>query len=99
MRCMRKEYGDYYIIKLDIKKYFFSIDRETLYNILKKNFKDKKFLKLTKTIIGDFNEKGIPIGNYTSQYFANIYLNELDHYIKFGLRIKCYCRYMDGATV
>ena len=99
MRCMRKIYGDYYIIKLDIKKYFFSIDRETLYNILEKNFKDKKFLKLTKAIIGDFNEKGIPIGNYTSQYFANIYLNELDHYIKFDLRIKYYCRYMDDFVI
>lgn len=99
MRCMRKIYGDYYIIKLDIKKYFFSIDRETLYNILKKNFKDKKFLKLTKIIIGDFSEKGISIGNYTSQYFANIYLNELDHYIKFDLRIKCYCRYMDDFVI
>ncbi len=99
MRIMRKLYGEYYIIKFDISKYFFNIDREVLYSIITKYFKDKKFLYLTKIIIGSFNEVGIPIGNYTSQYFANIYLNELDYYIKFKLGIKYYCRYMDGATV
>lgn len=99
MRCMRKLYGDYYIIKLDIKKYFFNIDRNILYNILKENFKDKKVLKLAKIILGDFREKGIPIGNYTSQYFANIYLSKLDYFIKFDLKIKYYCRYMDDFVI
>lgn len=45
------------------------------------------------------NLKGIPIGNYTSQYFANIYLNELDHYVKEVLRIKYYIRYMDDFII
>ena len=49
----------------------------------------------TKIILDDGTDIGIPIGNYTSQYFANIYLNELDHFIKEKLRVKYYIRYMD----
>lgn len=99
MREMRKIYGSYYIIKMDIRKYFFNIDRQVLYNILEKRFKDKKFLTLTKIIIGDFDDKGIPIGNYTSQYYANIYLTELDYFVKISLGIKHYCRYMDDFVI
>ena len=62
--------------------------------------KDIKFLELTKRIIFDgTGKKGIPIGNYTSQYFANIYLNELDHYIKEKLNVKYYVRYMDDFVM
>ena len=87
-------------MKCDIKKYFYSIDKNTLFNIMKKYIKDYKLLNLTKVFIYDNKEeKGIPIGNYTSQFFANIYLNELDKYIKEKLKIKYYVRYMDGATV
>ena len=57
-------------------------------------------LQFTKKIIFDEEGvKGIPIGNYTSQFFANIYLNELDHFVKEKLRVRFYLRYMDGATV
>lgn len=53
-------------------------------------------MNLTKKFIYHDNERiGIPIGNYTSQYFANIYLNELDHFIKEKMKIKYYVRYMD----
>ena len=44
-------------------------------------------------------KKGIPIGNYTSQYFANIYLNELDYFVKHKLKIKYYIRYMDDFVL
>lgn len=47
----------------------------------------------------DEEEKGIPIGNYTSQFFANIYLNELDKFVKYDLRIKYYVRYMDDFVL
>ena len=50
-------------------------------------------------IFDNKEEKGIPIGNYTSQYFANIYLNELDHFIKEDLKIKYYLRYMDDFVL
>ncbi len=96
MRIMKRKYGKYYILKCDIKKYFYSIDKKILFNILKRNIKDKKLLDFTKVLIFDNEEeKGIPIGNYTSQFFANIYLNELDHFIKERLRVKYYIRYMD----
>ena len=58
--------------------------------------RDKELIEFTKLLIFDDDEpKGIPIGNYTSQYFANIYLNELDHYVKENLRVKYYIRHMD----
>lgn len=57
---------------------------------------DKKLLNLTKILINESNEEnGIPIGNYTSQYYANIYLSKLDYYIKQELKVKYYVRYMD----
>ena len=92
-----KENKDFYILKCDIHKFFYSIDKNILYNILKKKYKDERFLNFTRKIIFENTEGdvGIPIGNYTSQYFANIYLNELDHYVKEKLKIKYYVRYMD----
>lgn len=63
---------------------------------MKKKISDELLLKFTEELIFDgTGDIGIPIGNYTSQYFANIYLNELDHYIKETLQIKYYVRYMD----
>lgn len=102
MRTFKRNYGDFWILKCDIRKYFYNIDPYILYNIMKKYIKDKALLEFTHLLIFDKNESknqvGIPIGNYTSQFFANIYLNELDQYIKRILKIKYYVRYMDGAT-
>ena len=81
--------NDYYVLKCDISKYFYSIDRDVLFDIVSKYFSDKKLLNLTKIIIYDnSNGVGIPIGNYTSQYLANIYLNELDYFVKEDLKVK-----------
>lgn len=96
MRRKRRENPDYYVLKCDIKKFFYSIDKHILYEIMKKHISDKKILELTyKLIYDDGADVGIPIGNYTSQFFANIYLNELDKYVKETLRYKYYVRYMD----
>jgi len=96
MRKMKRIHGTYYILKCDIKKYFYTIHKDTLFAILKRNISDRDLLDFTKVLVYDGEgEVGIPIGNYTSQYFANIYLNELDHYIKEKLHIKFYVRYMD----
>ena len=66
----------------------------------KKEDSDKLLLNLTKKFIYDNDDLvSIPIGNYTSQYFANIYLDKLDKYVKEELKVKYYIRYMDGATV
>lgn len=100
MRKMKRKYDSYYILKCDIKGYFYNIDRDILYQILAHSIGDEKILNLTKNLIYDgINEKGLPIGNYTSQYFANIYLNELDHYIKEELKVKYYLRYMDDFVL
>lgn len=84
------------LLKWMLKSFFYNINRNILMKIIKRNFKDKIFLKLCETLIFDDDSAlGIPIGNYTSQYFANMYLNELDQYIKHELKIKYYVRYMD----
>lgn len=96
---MKKEYRqnpDFYILKCDVAKFFNNIDKNILYSIICRKVKDENFLDLTRKIIFDGTYKiGIPIGNYTSQFFANIYLNELDHFVKEKLKIKYYVRYMD----
>lgn len=91
---------EFYILKCDVSKFFYNINKQKLYKIIERYVKDKEFLKLTKDFIyHDKSEVGIPIGNYTSQYFANIYLNELDHFVKEKLRIKHYIRYMDDFVL
>lgn len=89
-----------YTLKCDVRKYFDSIDIEILYNIIHKKIKDKKLLRLISVILHrGVIQKGIPIGNLTSQLFANVYLNELDHYIKEVKQIKYYMRYMDDFVI
>lgn len=96
MRLIKRKYHNYYVLKCDIKKYFYTIDKNILFNIMKSYISDKYLLELTKLFIFDNDEKvGIPIGNYTSQFFANIYLDKLDHLIKDNLKVKYYVRYMD----
>ncbi len=98
LRVFEQKYKDYWILKCDIKGFFYNIDQNILFNILKKQISDKALLKFTKLLVfnNSFdNNIGIPIGNLTSQYFANIYLNELDYYVKHNLKIKAYVRYMD----
>lgn len=98
MKHMYQKNGDdYYIIKMDISKFFYSIDRDILYGILKRTIAGKRLLELIRKVVYsyDLTQKGIPIGNYTSQYFANIYLNELDQFVKHTLKVRCYVRYMD----
>ncbi len=95
MRQMKKKYGHYFVLKCDVKKYFYTIDKGILLDILRRHISDKKILAFSEIILNDGSDIGIPIGNYTSQYYANIYLSELDYYIKNDLKIKYYVRYMD----
>lgn len=96
MRLMKRKYGNYYVVKCDIQKFFYTIDKDILYGLMKNYITDKNVLNLTKVFIYDNDSKvGIPIGNYTSQFYANIYLNVLDKFIKEELKIKYYVRYMD----
>ena len=100
MKHCKRIWGDYYILKMDVAKYFQSIDRKILLTILQKKIKDKKLLDLiNKIIYSSEGEKGLPIGNYTSQTFANIYLNEVDQFVKHKLKCRYYFRYMDDSII
>jgi RNA-directed DNA polymerase len=87
-----------YCMKLDIKKYFLSIDHEILKSLLNRKFKDKRILNLFYNIIDSYSP-GIPLGNYTSQLFGNLYLNGLIHYLKEELKIKYVFLYCDDLIV
>jgi len=93
-----------YALKCDIKKYFQSIDHNKLKKIIQRKIKDKQIINLINGIIDSDSsqfgkDKGIPIGNLTSQLFANIYLNELDQFVKHSLKIKHYFRYVDDFLI
>jgi Retron-type reverse transcriptase len=92
-----------YFLKCDISKYFASIDHEVLKRMLAGKFKDPDLLWLLYLIINSYysesQQKGIPIGSLTSQLFANMYLDRLDHYIKDVLKVKAYLRYMDDFII
>ena len=100
MKKMERKNGEYYILKMDVRKYFQNIDKDILYKIINKKVRDRKIMKIIKQIIySSEGKKGLAIGNYTSQMFANIYLNELDKYIKEEIKCKYYYRYMDDGIV
>jgi len=117
--CRRYLRWNRYYVKLDIQKYFPSIDHEVLKSIIRKKIKCRKTLDLVDLIIVNSNlqdspafyfpdddlfaplqrRKGLPVGNLTSQYFANIYLTPLDHFITEQLKIKNYIRYVDDFVI
>lgn len=93
-----------YVLKCDIRKYFDSVDHLLLKGLLRRKFKDPALLDLLDHIIehplpDSVPGKGLPIGSLTSQYFANLYLGVLDHFLKERLRLKGYVRYMDDFLV
>lgn len=95
MRIAQRQWGNFWIFKGDVRKYFQNINRKILISIIERKIADPDVLWLTYTILGSIDKVGLPIGNYTSQYYANIYLNQLDQYVFRRLKIKYYCRYMD----
>jgi len=92
-----------FVLKADIKRYFDTVDYEILVQILKQKINDAHIIWLIKIILGNHrtkeNGKGMPLGNLTSQFFANAYLNELDRYIKHTLKVKYYIRYVDDFVI
>lgn len=85
-------------LKCDIRKFFASIDHEILLTLIRKRIKNEDILWLLNQVIKSFHTtpgKGMPLGNLTSQVFANIYLNELDQFVKHKLKLHFYIRYAD----
>jgi len=102
LKKFMRSFGDnkFYLLKADIKKYFLNIDRDILFQLIKKKISDQDTLWLIRAVIDSLDgKKGIPIGNLTSQLFANIYLNELDQFVKHHLKVKYYCRYVDDFVL
>lgn len=91
------EKGTKYCLKLDIHKFFPSINHEDLKIVLRKKIKDKKLLTILDEIVESTD--GVPIGNYLSQFFANLYLAYLDHWLLEEVKVKHYFRYADDIVI
>lgn len=112
-RIVSKNYTNTcWALKCGVKKFFASVDHQILLSLIKKKISDKNVLWLISEIIYSFksrervlrprsvsSKRGIPIGNLTSQLFANIYLNELDQFVKHKLKVKYYLRYCDDFII
>lgn len=81
-------------LKLDVRKFFDSVDHKILLDILRKRTPDTRLMMLIEEIIGSYSP-GLPLGNLTSQLFANVYMNPLDQFVKHELKIVGYIRYAD----
>jgi RNA-directed DNA polymerase len=98
-----------FCLKADITHYFEEVNHEILLNIIKRKIKDEKVIWLIEQIINNtsnsfggqftFGKKGMPLGNLTSQFFANVYLNELDYFVKHKLEARYYIRYVDDFVI
>lgn len=89
--------GTTYCLKIDIQKFYPSVDLAILMTMIKRLIKDKDLLDLLQEII--HSAPGLPIGNYPSQFFANFYLTPLDRFIKETLGVKHYARYLDDMVI
>ncbi len=92
-----------YVFKADIKHYFETVNHDILLAILRKTIRDETIISLIIKILKNYDlkgsQKGMPLGNLTSQFFANIYLNELDQFVKHKLKLKYYIRYVDDFVI
>ena len=91
-----------FALKCDVRKFFDSISHEILFGFIKEKVKDNDVLEIIKLILDSFETKsgkGLPLGNVTSQLFANVYLNKLDQFMKHNLKIEHYLRYCDDFII
>jgi RNA-directed DNA polymerase len=105
VRKVSKNYsGSCWVLHGDIKQFFASVDHKILFSFLKRHIDDLDILWLLWQVIDSFHSdvgvgKGIPLGNLTSQIFANIYLNEFDQYMKHTQKVRFYIRYADDFVI
>ncbi len=92
-----------WVLKCDVRKFFDGIDHEILLGILERRIKDPEVMWLLEEIVDSFPDpsrpSGVPIGNLTSQLFANVYMNEFDQFVKQELKLKHYVRYTDDFII
>lgn len=96
-KALKDTEGTKYCLKLDIRKFYPSVDHEILKALLRRKIKDNDLLWLLDEIID--STEGLPIGNYLSQYFANFYLTYFDHWLKEQKGVKYYFRYADDIVI
>lgn len=94
---LKSEPDTRYCLKLDITKFYPSVDHHILKQIIRKKVKDQQLLQLLDGIIN--SAEGLPIGNYLSQYLANLYLTYFDHWLKEIMKVKHYFRYCDDMVL
>ena len=113
LRKMHRQCSQVYVLKMDVAKYFYRVDHDVLMDLLREKIQDAKVINLLETIIRcehttfgidlgtglKVGGVGMPIGNLTSQMFANFYLNQLDRHCKHDLKAVRYIRYMDDVLV
>lgn len=95
LNALRQCDPDRYVLKLDVRKFFYRIDRAVLRTLIERKIKDKRLVDVMMQFAEIPEPAGIPIGNLLSQTYALIYLNTLDHFVKRVLKVKLYCRYVD----
>lgn len=92
-----------FVLKADVRKFFDTVKHQILTDIISRTVKDEKVLWLVRTILSNHKTEspgvGMPLGNLTSQFFANVYLNELDQFVKHNLRARYYIRYVDDFVI
>lgn len=88
-----------YCLKLDIRKFYPSIDHEVMKRIVRWKFKDPDILDIFDKIIDSYQQRGLPIGSYLSQFLANLYLTPFDHFCKDDLKLRHVVRYMDDVII
>lgn len=96
-RALNDVKGTQYCLKLDIVKFYPSVDHDILKSIIRRKIKDTDLLWLLDGIID--SAPGLPIGNYLSQYMANLYLAYFDHWLKEQKGVKYYFRYADDLVI
>lgn len=97
-RALRASAYGSYTLKLDVRKFFYSIDRDILKGLIERKIKDQRFVNMMMLFAEMDTEKGIPIGNLLSQIYALIYLNPVDHYAKRNIKSRWYMRYVDDMV-
>ena len=97
--AMQASPADSYTLKLDIRKFFYRINRDHLRTMIERKIKDRRFVDVMMLFADHGEPVGIPIGNLLSQIYALIYMNGVDHFVKRELKAKRYCRYVDDFVI
>lgn len=101
-KCSHNWKENIFALQCDVKRFFDSIEHETLLRLLSERIADTATMRLVGLVVRSFEKeerKGLPLGNVTSQLFANVYLNELDQFVKRQLKERYYVRYCDDFVI